>query len=167
MRQLAKVLNTTHTTISNLMKELGIEGQSQGPGKAVLLSPGQQRLISEAHGRGAKPDAPQVITEAVGCEIIQVDQPDAIDYFVPDASLARLAMEARVLQTTEMRAITMGKMRQAILARAAEQGAQLAVEAHVMFHETMTATATKLEQGLAQKTGLVRPSAEQDSAGDE
>lgn len=58
IRQVADELKTNHTQVRRVMNELGIEGESQGTGKATLISWEDQQVIA----RRINPDALTVPT---------------------------------------------------------------------------------------------------------
>ncbi len=150
IRQLAAALNLSHTEIKRRMASLGIVGNPQGQGRPTLLSPADQDAIA---GEGMPttaplPPLPTVEAVPVGGEL-NLYRPTPLVTTGRDGHLARAtaaaAMDSHLASFTANREA----FKDALLARAKEDGAQLGA---AMFH-TQLGTALKTYEALQSHAG--------------
>jgi len=153
IRELAQHINVAHSTVSAHMERLGIEGQSQGPGKATLLTDEEcLDIAASIH--------PPVETLPIEAVEVVLDTPDIdlkpLEYRVADSTFSRLLQTAQMARNIEGWKANAASLRQALLALAAEQGRQLG---HEMFQAKMSTALSEsyaLERQTAQDLGLTQ-----------
>ena len=153
IRELAQHINVAHSTVSAHMEKLGITGQSQGTGKATLLTPEEcSQIAASIH--------PAV--EALPIQAVEVvlSTPDVdlkpLEYQVADSTFSRQLQKDQMSRTIEGWKTNAASLRQALLALAEEQGRQLG---HEMFQMKMSTAITEsyaLETQTAQDLGLTQ-----------
>jgi hypothetical protein len=154
MRQLASHLGTTHTTVKAIMETLGIAGESQGSGKATLLSWEEQEAIAnEFFKKDSKPSEP--VVEVLPVEI-DVYSPTEVSYSLPDGSLSRLIGGHRLSNSLESVKRNFAATRQAMLAKLTEQGAEQGYEMYQAYQNALFTTFDRLRAQGAEQMGLTQ-----------
>ena len=153
IRELAQHINVAHSTVSAHMERLGIEGQSQGPGKATLLTDEEcLDIAASIH--------PPVETLPIEAVEVVLDTPDIdlkpLEYRVADSTFVRQLQKDRMSRDIESWKTNAASLRQALLSLAQEQGCQLGHEMHQMKFITAISESQALERQTAQDLGLTQ-----------
>jgi hypothetical protein len=147
IRQFAAAVGVSHTEVVRQMKAAGIVGNPQGQGKPTLLSPADQDALSAVLFVPA-PAAPSHHVEVVG-QGMTVYQLATLATRGTDASLARTLQEQQLTQSLQSFQANRVGMREALLAMATEEGAQVG---HEMVIAQMNA-AMATYQGVQTEAG--------------
>ena len=136
------------------MDSLEIVGESQGSGKATLLSWEEQEAIAKEYFRkDSKPS--ETVIEVVPVEI-DVYSPTEASYSLPDGSLGRLISSHHLSNSLQTVKANLETTRQAMLGKLAEQGAQLGHEMYATYHNSLLATFDRLRAQGAEEMGLTQ-----------
>lgn len=155
MRQFAIQLGTTHTTVKTIMDSLDIDGESQGAGKATLLSWEEQEAIAnEFFKKDSKPSEP--VVEVLPVEI-DVYNPAEVSYSLPDGAVKRLIGGHHLSMSLEAVKQNFEATRQAMLGKLAEQGAQQGYEMYQIYQNSMISTFERFSAQAAEQMGLTQP----------
>jgi hypothetical protein len=155
MRQFASELGTTHTTVKAIMDDLGITGESQGSGKATLLSWEEQKAIADKFfKKTSKPSEP--VVEAIPVEI-NVYNPTEVSYSLPDGSLSRLIGTHHLGNSLQTLKKNFANQRHGMLAKFAELGAQQGYESYLIYQNSFVNTFENLSAQGAKELGLSTP----------
>ncbi len=154
MRQFASHLGTTHTTVKSIMETLGIAGESQGSGKATLLSWEEQEAIAnEFFKKDSKPSEP--IVEVIPVEI-DVYSPTEASYSLSEGAVGRLIGSHHLTNSLESLKRNFAATRHAMLAKLAEEGAAQGYEMYQIYQNSMVSTFERLSAQGAEQMGLTQ-----------
>jgi hypothetical protein len=154
MRQFASHLGTTHTTVKSIMETLGITGESQGSGKATLLSWEEQEAIAnEFFKKDSKPSEP--IVEVIPVEI-DVYSPTEASYSLSEGAVGRLIGSHHLSNSLDSLKRNFAATRHAMLAKLAEEGAAQGYEMYQIYQNSMVSTFERLSAQGAEQMGLTQ-----------
>ena len=153
IRELAQDLTVAHSTVSAHMEKLGIEGQSQGQGKATLLT--EEECLKIAASINPPVEALPIQAVEVVLETPDIDL-KPLEYQVADSTFSRQLQKDQMSRTIESWKTNAASLRQALLALAEEQGRQLGHEMHQMKVITAISESQALERQTAQDLGLTQ-----------
>ena len=179
LRQFGREIGISHTAIANAMKELGIEGIFQGPGKPTLLNEYEQGLIALHFERDLTPQTQSQPTEQssaielVQCaapqgaaqvsiirsaEVIDVSQVDQIAFVVPDKTRELTAAVEKLTKTIEALQGNDQALEGAMMQNAVQRGAELGTRMAVAEVGRAAEVSQAIKLDLAKKLGIVQDS---------
>jgi DNA-binding transcriptional MocR family regulator len=154
IRQLAKHLKVSHTTVSSHMSRLGITGESQGEGKPTLISEDDCLRIARSINPVLEPPAVQAVEVVVETTAIEsIPQPQ---YFVPESSFSRQLDLHRLKGSIQGFKSNQQRFRDAMLSLAIEQGRQLGHEMKAAMLDTTFATFESVGNETSEELGLTQ-----------
>lgn len=154
IRELARYLKVSHSTISAHMSRLGITGESQGEGKPTLISEDDCLRIAKSINPVSEPPAIQAVEVVVETTAIEtIPQPQ---YFVPESSFSRELDLQRLKTTIQGFKASNQRFRQAMLGLAIEEGKQLGHEMKAAMLDTTFATFENVGNITSEELGLTQ-----------
>lgn len=154
IRAFAKELKVSKTTVSDAMKRLLINGNSQGPGKPTYLTESEQiRLAQEIKGQKTfQPPVLEAEAEYVDCEIYT---PKPIELEVANSQLSRAVQRIQGITSIHQFLANRETLASALIKRAAEQGARAGHEMFAAYTGSMLQTFEESQEQAARAFGVV------------